>query len=335
MFSAFSLQNGSIQLWIGVWVIYSLASLLIRSVVWNPPVSTAFVANRGVAIAILLTGMSLASAASPLLAHTLIESLGWRGAYIGIGLGWTGVALALVIPFFRVRETQSFNLSDGTAPPKPKTVPGGLSGKEALRNTAIIRIGLAGLLLTTLGAALGVHLVPIFTWLGLARGEAASIALLYGAAAAISKIIVGTIADRVKSDLLPVAAMGIGGVGYLLLLLSNGSVPIMLIGSVVIGIGSGAMLHMIMYLTTQYGGLRNFGKIYGSVSALFGLAGGIGPIAAGMIFDATQSYELLLTLALPMFAMAALLVAGLGPYPEFEPVDIEPAQPGPALQASR
>jgi len=102
--------------------------------------------------------------------------------------------------------------------------------------------------------------------------------------------------------------------------MSNGSLPIILIGTVVIGTGSGAMIHMIMYLTTQYGGLRNFGKIYGSVSALFGVAGGLGPVAAGMIYDTTQSYELFLLGALPLFAVAAALVFRLGAYPQFEPV---------------
>lgn len=108
----------------------------------------------------------------------------------------------------------------------------------------------------------------------------------------------------------------------------------LLIGTVVIGTGSGAMLHMIMYLTTQYGGLRNFGKIYGSISALFGLAGGLGPVLAGAIFDATQSYELFLISAIPVFVLAAMLVFGLGPYPEFEPVSAEPVPTGKQAQAT-
>ncbi|MBM3596139.1 MAG: MFS transporter, partial [Alphaproteobacteria bacterium] len=71
-FSAFSFSNGVVALWLGMWVVYSLASVLIRTMVWNPPVATAFVANRGVAMAIMLSGMSVASATTPLLTHTLI-----------------------------------------------------------------------------------------------------------------------------------------------------------------------------------------------------------------------------------------------------------------------
>lgn len=325
-FASFSFSNGSVSLWVGLWVAYSLVSLLIRSVVWNPPVSSAFVVNRGVAIAILLSGMSIASAGAPLLAHALIEEFGWRGAYVGIGIGWAGVALLLVALFFKVKPTpQAAAGKDDPAP--TRLIPGGLTGREAMRSIIIIRIGLAGLLVTILGSAYGVHMVPIYTSLGLERGEAAGLALLVGIAGVVSKLVAGSIADRVNSSFLPFTALALPAAGYGLLLVSGGAVVWLLAGAIVTGIGSGAAIHMIMYMTTQYGGLRNFGKIYGSVSAMFGLAAGIGPVTAGAIFDATGSYELYLMIGIPMFIAAGLLVFGLGPYPDFKPVeqDLHPA----------
>ena len=320
LFSAFSLLNGAVALWIGLWVAYSLASLLIRTMVWNPPVSTVFVANRGLAIAILLSGMSIASSFSPMLAHALIENLGWRGAYIGIGLGWTGVALLLVVPFFRIKQTPVTSNVGSVPADAPGTVPGGLSGKQALRNAAILRIGAAGLVATILSSAYSVHSVPIFVSLGLERGEAAGIAVIYGIAGIASKIVVGSIADRVNSSFLPFSALALPALGYAALLASGGSLAMIFAGAVIIGIGSGATLHLIMYLTTQYGGLLNFGKIYGSVSAMFGLAAGVGPITAGWIFDTTGDYKLYLMIGIPMFVIAGLLAFKLGPYPKFEPV---------------
>src|SRR5690606_30110273 len=87
----------------------------------------------------------------------------------------------------------------------------------------------------------------------------------------------------------------------------------------IIGCGGGAALHMILYLTTQYAGLRNFGTIYGSISALMGLGAGVGPLVAGWGHDATGSYAPFLTAAMPLLVLAGLLVFGLGPYPEFKP----------------
>ncbi|MBV1918071.1 MAG: MFS transporter [Sphingomonadaceae bacterium] len=333
LFAAFSLQNGTLEVWIAAWVIYSLGSLSIRSVVWNPPVSSVFILNRGVAIAILLSGMSLASAGAPLLAHTLIEGLGWRGAYIGIGLGWAGVALLLVIPFFHAEKPAKKSSPASGGRSVTRTVPGGLTGKEALRNPAILRIALAGLLVTTLASGYGMHMIPIYTSLGLERGEAAGLALLIGIAAVSSKLVSGSIADRVNSSFLPFTALSLPAAGYGLLLAAGGSIPMLMAAALVIGFGSGAGIHIIIYLTTQFGGLRNFGKIYGSVSALFGLSAGIGPVTAGAIFDATGSYELFLMIGIPMFVVSGLLVFGLGSYPDFKPVEIGPENSGEAAPA--
>ncbi len=327
IFAAFSTMNGAVWVWIAMWVIYSTGSVLIRTMVWNPPVSSAFVQNRGMAIAILLCGISLAAACTPLLTHSLIQNVGWRGAYIGLGIGWAGLALLLVVPFFRDTPVRNKSASNPNSAQPTRTIPGGLTGKEAMRNIAILRVAAAGLVATTLTAAYSVHMVPIYVSLGVERGAAAGIALIVGVAAVISKIVVGLIADRVNSSFLPFSVFALPAVGYGILLGAQGSTGWAITGAVVVGLGTGSVVHIIMYLTTQYGGLRNFGKIYGSVSALFGLASGIGPLVAGRIFDITGNYELFLMIGIPMFVLSGLLVFGLGAFPEFTPTEIadEPA----------
>jgi predicted MFS family arabinose efflux permease len=197
-------------------------------------------------------------------------------------------------------------------------LPGGLTSREALRNPAILRIACAVLLQTSISAAVSVHLVPIHTSLGASRGEAAGIVSLMGIGAILAKLAAGYVADRVRSSVLPLAAFTLPVLGYLLILLGDGSIAILSAATFIIGCGSGAALHMVVYLTTQYGGLLNFGKIYGSIGALMGLAAGIGPLAASLVHDATDSYSLFITAAIPMLLVAGLLVFGLGPYPDFK-----------------
>jgi len=301
-----------------LWVAYSLATQLIRMVVWNPAVSSAFVINRGIAIAILLSGMSIASAIAPLLTNWLIETFGWRGAYIGLGIGWTGLSLLLVIPFLKLRKKPESLSDQSIGEETAKPTPGGLNFRDALRSIAIMRIAATCLLVSTLTAAWGVHMVPIYVSLGVERVIAASMAVIVAVASVVSKLAVGSIADRINSRFLPFFAMAIPAGGYGLLLSSGGEIAFLIGGALLIGCGSGASLHMVMYLTTQYGGLRNFGKIYGSVSALSGLAAGIGPVMAAMIFDMTGNYELFLMAGIPVFILAGLLVFGLGPFPNFQ-----------------
>jgi MFS family permease len=329
-FAGFSLMNGVVALWIGMWIAFAAASLLIRTMVWNPPVATAFVANRGVAMAIMLSGMSVASATVPLLTHWLIGELGWRGTYIALGLGWPGIALLLVIPFFRVAPVAKAS-ADGDEPhdatQATRFVPGGLTLREALRSITIIRIALACFLATLIGAAWGVHMVPIYISFGVDRGIAASLAIVAGTCAIIARLVAGSIMDRFNSGVLPFVMLALPAAAYALLLASGGTFAVVVLAAAIIGIGGGATLYMIIYLTTQYAGLRHFGKIYGSVSALTGLSSGIGPVTAGWIFDTTGNYETFLMIGIPVFVVAGLLVYGLGPHPQFEPEEVsEPAR---------
>jgi MFS family permease len=320
-FAAFSLNNGLVALWIAMWVLYGLASLLIRTMVWNPPVATAFVANRAVAMAVMLSGMSVASAVTPLLTHWLIGELGWRGAYVALGLGWPGLALLLVVPFFQVRPAlgnASQSPGQGEAEPA-RLLPGGLTLQAALRNPTMIRIALACFLATLIGAGWGLHAVPVYRSLGIAPVTAASLAVVAGTCAILSRLICGTILDRFKAGWVPGVVLALPALAFTALLLSGGALPLVVLGVALMGFGSGATLYMIIYLTTQYGGLRHFGKIYGSVSALTGLSSGIGPITAGWIFDTTGNYEGFLLLSIPVFVVAGLLVLGLGPHPDFPP----------------
>jgi MFS family permease len=318
-FAAFSLVGGAVALWIGVWVAYSLCALFIRSTVWNRAVSGAFVASRGVAIAVLLCGTSLASAAAPFITHLLIDNVGWEGAYLGLGIGWAGIAWLLVLLFFHEPLAAPSDLGGASGPRQPRMLPGGLSVREALRNPAILRIAGAVMLQITISASISVHLVPIHTSMGASRGEAAGILMLVGVGGVLAKLATGYVADRVRSRVLPLVAFSLPAVGYAMILYGDGSIPVLAVATFIIGCGGGSALHMILYLTTQYAGLRNFGKIYGSIAALMGLGAGVGPLAAGLVHDATGSYTLFLTGAIPVLVVAGLLVFGLGPFPEFKP----------------
>lgn len=323
-FAAFSLVGGVVGLWIAVWVAYTLCALFIRSTVWNRAVSGAFVTSRGLAIAVLLSGTSLASAGAPFVTHLLIDNAGWEGAYIGLGIGWAGIAWVLVLLFFHEPLAAPSAPRGASEPAQPRMVPGGLSVREALRNPAILRIAAAVMLQVTISASIAVHLVPIHTSMGASRGEAAGILSLAGIGGVLAKLATGYFADRFRSGVLPLVAFSLPGVGYAMILYGDGSIPVLAGATFIIGCGGGSALHMILYLTTQYAGLRNFGKIYGSIAALMGLGAGIGPSVAGYVHDVTQSYALFLTGAIPVLVLAGLLVCGLGPYPEFRP---EPAPP--------
>ena len=316
-FAAFSLMTGASWIWWLIWILHAFASLFIRSMVWNASISNVFNASRGLAIALVLSGVALPQVFGPPIGNFLIETLGWRSAFAIIGLGWGGLVVLVVFLFFRSQNdrTSRTKPSDSSAP--ARYTPGGLTFGEAMRDPAMLRIAFAVALTTITAASVGVHIFPLMEWAGAGRTAAASLSALLGVGAITGKIMTGTLADKLSSNLLPPTILMIPALGYVLIWQSGGAPLILGLGAFAAGFGSGGTLHMATYLTTRYAGMRNFGSISGAISAILGLMYGLGPIAAGWVFDKTSSYEPVLIVAIPAVVVAGLSVATLGPYRDF------------------
>lgn len=313
-FAAFGLLGAAFAQWVLLWITYTLASLLIRILVWNTAISGLFTASRGLAIAVLLCGGPLAQALSPLAARLLIDEVGWRGAYFAIGLGWGGIAFLLNQLFFREpRRPETPSSPEAGAPLR-----GGLTVREALRSRALQRISFAIFVQTTISVALMVHLVPMLVDGGLSPVAAASIASLRGVAALAGMLLTGTLVDRIAGDTLPFVTFVGPALAVLFFLFGAGSTVLLAIAVIVLGYFSASALQLATYLTTRYAGMRHFGTIFGLVSSLTALAAGLGPLIAGATFDATGSYTLLLALCVPAALAAGIAMFGLGAYPDFE-----------------
>jgi MFS family permease len=331
-FASFGLMSGDFHQWVLIWVAYAVAARMITSLVWSSAISRGFTTGRGLALAVLLCGTAIATALGPTVARLLIEAWGWRGGYIGLGLGWGGLALVLAALLFHdVKDAAA--PAAGSARPAAAQVPGGLTLREALRNVTLIRIAFAIFVQAVMGTAIMVHIVPMLTHDGLTAAQATTIAALLGVASIKGKLVTGWLVDRIGGSLLPVLGFGGPGIAYALLLEATGSVWLLSGAVFVLGYCSGAALQLAVYMTTRYAGLRNFGAIFGVISSLMAGAAGVGPVLAATIFDVTGGYTLLLTIGVPVAVVAGLAVFRLGPYPEFAPVTPAPQlseKPAPA-----
>ena len=322
--ATFGLNTGSLVLWFSLWTVYAVVSLFIRTIVWNTAVSGSFTAARGLALAFTLCGSSLATTFAPPITRWLIDSYGWRQAYAVWGFGWGGIVLLLVFLFFHdARSRLARQTALGTAPAIAALLPGGLTLGEAMRDSRMIRIGLAILLQITISGAIVVHLVPLLTSMGLTRGESAGVAAVLGIAGLASRIVIGALYDRYSSGFIPFICFAAPAIAYAVMLQAHGSIWLLSLAVALLGFASGGTLHSSTYLATRYAGVRHFGKIFGIISSLMGFAGGIGPWIAGLIYDGTGSYTPLMYAAIPMALIAGLLVCRLGPYAEYPP---QPAQ---------
>lgn len=321
VFAAFGIQTGGYAQWIGLWLVLSVGMLSIRMMIWNRAVSGAFTVGRGVALAVLLSGMSLTQASVPVLTHLLIENLGWRGAYLALGLGFGGIAFLLVMFFFR----EAVPAAPAQAGESPPPVVGGLTLREAFRTPAVIKIAIATTLQTGMSAAIALHIVPLLVSSGLDRPMAAGAAAAFGLGALAGTLSSGWLVDRSSAAIIPFTVFSTPVLAYFLLWQGKGSLPVLLAAIAIVGVTAGAANHMTNYLTTRYVGLAHFGKVFGIIASLMGLAGGIAPLLAAVVFDSTGTYDGLLFTGMALAVVGGLLVAALGPYPRFAQPSIAPA----------
>ncbi|MDB5724280.1 MAG: Arabinose efflux permease family protein [Novosphingobium sp.] len=313
-FAALGLTGSSLWQWYALWFLLALVALGVKSTVWSVAVSGAFTAGRGMALALMLCGSAIAQFVGPILTNWLIETHGWRAAYIYLGLGWGGLAFVVVVFFFRSAQPRA-----GGSEKKSATTAHlpGLTFKQAMRNPIILRIYAANLFSALVGSGISFHLYPILTETGLKSTGAALLASLAGIGGIFGKLLTGWLLDRFQGNTIPVLSFAVAAVAYFLLLNSFHSAGAVAAGVFILGYSSGAGLGVTTYLISRYGGLRAFGTIYGTLGSMLMLGSGIGPPLAGLVHDRTGSYSALLLTAIPVVLVFSLLFVGLGRYPDF------------------
>lgn len=329
-FACFSLATGSLTQWFVLWLVFSLCSVMIKSTVWSAGTSSVFTASRGLALAAVLSGSALGQIFGPLIANALIQRQGWQGAYLWIGLGWAGLAAVLVALFFY--DAHALGQRMRNAAGEITRLPG-LTIGEASRDSRVIRIAVANLLMAFVGAGITVHLVPLISEAGVARNQAVEIAASAGIAGIVGKFLAGWLLDRVEGSVVPFTSFALSAFGYLLLLSLFGTRAELLAGTMCLGLAGGASLQVSTYLISRYAGLRNFGVIFGMTASAMMLGTSFGPLIAGWVHDVTGSYTILLWVAIPVMMTCSLLFVGLGPYPTFAKPEDETefsAPPAPA-----
>ncbi|HEX7854672.1 MAG TPA: MFS transporter [Sphingobium sp.] len=316
---SFSLLTGSITQWIALWLTYAVISSLVKSTVWTAAVAGVFTAARGMALGLTLAGTALAMTVAPPLTNYLIQGFGWRDAYVWLGLGWSGVALVLC--FFFLFDAHDRNREARVKAPAEEAtrlaeLPG-LTVAQAIRDTALWRIGISTFVMMMLTIALQVHQFPLLVESGVSRDNAALLASLSGIAGIVGKIATGWFIDRLNPNWVGGLTLSLTAVAFVLLLDPFRTPLLIVVAMIVNGYSSGAKLQICGYLTSRYGGLRNFGKIFSVMASFIALGTGLGPVLGGLIYDSYGNYTPLLIAGIIGSFFSAWLIVGLRPYPDW------------------
>jgi MFS family permease len=266
--------------------------------------------RRGLAIGLMMLGIGSGAMIVPALAQQLIRRFGWRNAYAMFGGAVLLVALPIVAVFLTETPADGFSQKNsiGTSEGSEQ----GLSAAGAWRTGTFWIMVCAFFLVSASVQGCLVHIAAMFNDRGMSLQTAALAGSLAGAAVMIGRVGTGYWLDRLFAPHLAAAVFGAASLGIGMLWL--GSAPIAFTGAFLVGLGLGAEVDLIAYVTSRYFGLRAFGKIYSSIFAAFGLAAALGPLMMGAGFDQTGSYREPLVVFLAATLLASVLITRLGPY---------------------
>lgn len=326
--ASFSLMTGSAAHWVAMWIVYAFAAVMIKSTVWSAAVSSVFDAGRGLALGLTLSGTAVAQAVIPPLTNYLIDAYGWRGAWVWLGLGGGGLALLFcAVWLFDAYDVSRRKRAAGTTTKGPLLDVPGLSIPQAWRSTALWRIGISTFMMMVITIALNIHQFEILRGVGVTRTQAAWYSSIAGIMGVVGKLVTGWLLDRYHPRWVGSITLGITALAFVILLMPGLTATMIVIAMAVNGYAAGTKLQIASYLASAYGGMRNFGAIFGTMASLIAAGSGLGPVIAGLIFDTYGSYDPFLVFGVAGTLFSAFLIFGLGDYPEWrrrEPeVDLE------------
>ncbi|MFC1593240.1 MFS transporter [Candidatus Omnitrophota bacterium] len=266
-------------------------------------VSRWFDKKRGLALGIATSGGGLGVIATAPFSTYLISSLGWRMAYIVMGV----IAWLTVISLSRLLKkdpSEIGELPDGirTIPAvtgilgkegirEGKVLPTGFSFRQALRNRNYWFLAIIWLLYAFCAFLVLTHIIPHVTDLGIPPMKAAGVLSLIGGFNVIGRLIIGTLSDRVGRRLAAIVCVAFNVAAMIWLIWAHDLLMLYLF-AIVYGFTYGGFDACIVAIVGDIFGMRRLGVIMGTLSVAFSIGAAIGSFFGGLIFDVTGSYNL-------------------------------------------
>ena len=322
--ASFGFANGSPIQWACLWVLYGLAHISMMMSIWTGAVTQVFDKGRGLALGLALAGSGVVSTVIPSLATWLIDAVGWRHSYLVLAILWGAPTFLLCLFFLRDKA----GLPRRTLRDKKIEEVGelqGLSIPEAWRDRGLWSVAIATLLVMLMTQALAVHQIPLMTEAGLSRADAALLAGLAGVASFAGNIVTGALMDRYRANWVGGITLGVLAVAFAFLLDSIRTPALILTAMIISGYAAGTKLQICGYLTSRYGGLKNYGAIFGFMGSLIAIGGALGPFLGGVLYDKTGSYNIFVIVGVIGCAIAGLLIISLPRHPVWQEPSRSPA----------
>jgi MFS family permease len=280
-------------------------------------ISRWFERRRGLALSIMALGFSASMAIHPPIAQWLIETVGWRQAWLWIGVS-TWLLLLPAVWLLVVNRPHELKLAaDNVVVTVPKGGDGpavmtGLTRAQALRTSAFYIICGGLLVLSGLVTSLHVFQVAIFESHGVDSLLAARVFPISAVAMVLAIPLIGKALDRFPTHWM-------FAFGQLVMMSSLIAVTLVsdftsaLIYAVIFGVNNGVTMTLFSYVWPRFFGLAHLGSIQGMGQMVGVVGASLGAIPLGLAWDNRGSYDSMLLQLAVLPAICVVLAFFLKP----------------------
>ena len=296
----------------------TVGGLMVGNLVVNSTVSKWFVRRRAWAITFATTGLSLSGVFTPRITTFLIGDMGWRDAWVAVGI----LSLFLTIPAALVmrRRPEDYGLlpdgdEPGAVPPTSSSRRPVVSAanevqwtrREAIRTRAFWLLVLSFGLASFGSGSFFLHLVSYLQDSGYTATEAASRFSLTLTMTACSRPVWGAIMQRVTPRYcaaISFVTTAICSLGIVLSLRADNDL-LLYVALLGWGLGFGGAVPLQELIWATYFGRNHIGQVRSVAVPMMALASALGPQFAARVYDAAGSYGF----AFVCFALASTIGA--------------------------
>ena len=274
-----------------------------------------FERRRALALGIASAGSGMGTLVLVPSANQLIESYGWRTAYVVLGcVAFVVLLLAAVLV---------------DRPPVPPPRRGDDRLRKAVRTRTFRLLFVAGTLMSFALFSAFAFVVPFAKDRGIDGSSAALLVSVVGAASVTGRLVLSGASRWVGSLRLYQICLAVQPLAYVVWLVSDGSYGLLVLFAIILGASYGGYVALSPTVAAELFGVAGLGGLLGALFFGSALGGLFGPPIAGALDDATDGQVLPIAVALLVTVAASLVAFAVRPA---DTVHLRADQPAPAGQ---
>ncbi len=254
-------------------------------------VSQWFARKRGFAMGLMALGFGVSMAIHPPLGQYLIDTMGWRSAWVTLGaLTWILMLPPLLLLAIDkpedvgLRPDNDGHADSATHTAQPDNITG-LSLSQALQTLTFYIVSVSWFALAMLVTTLHFWQVQVLTSQGISTEFAAQAFTISAVSMVLAMPLVGRLFDRIRTRYVLALALLITATSLTTItFVSTGIWTVFY--SVVFGINNAFSMTLFGYIWPRYFGRKHLGSIQGTGQMIGVIGASLGPLPVGWAFDA-------------------------------------------------